>query len=144
MNTLSSGMTPETGGWTFLRIVGATHQTTRRHNTYFHSVGQVVSLVMLTHGSWLFLIISLGTFAQSRKASLNVVMSACTSVRLSPTGRISLKFGTGTLMKICRERRGMALTLPKLIVLFCVLFVCKCVLYYCQRVSTQLQLTNKR
>jgi hypothetical protein len=26
-----------------------------------------------------------------------------------------------------------------LIVLFCVLFVCKCVLYYCHRVSTQLQ-----
>ena len=29
-----------------------------------------------------------------------------------------------------------------LIVLFCVLFVCKCVLYYCYWVSTQLQLTN--
>jgi len=28
------------------------------------------------------------------------------------------------------------------IVLFCVLFVCKCVLYYCQRMSTQLLLTN--
>jgi hypothetical protein len=27
-----------------------------------------------------------------------------------------------------------------LIVLFCVLFVCKCVLYYCHRVSTHLQL----
>jgi hypothetical protein len=37
--------------------------------------------------------------------------------------------------------RGTARTLPKLIVLFCVLFVCKCVLYYCHRVATQLQLT---
>jgi hypothetical protein len=29
-----------------------------------------------------------------------------------------------------------------LIVLFCVLFVCRCVLYYCHQVSTQLHLTN--
>jgi hypothetical protein len=40
------------------------------------------------------------------------------------------------------QRRGTARTLPKLIVLFCVLFLCKCVLYYCHRVATQLQLTN--
>ena len=40
------------------------------------------------------------------------------------------------------QRRGTARTLPKLIVLFCVLFVCQCVLYYCHRVKTQLQITN--
>ena len=40
---------------------------------------------------------------------------------------------------IYSQRGGTAHTLPKLIVLFCVLFVCKCVLY---RVSTKLQLTN--
>ena len=38
------------------------------------------------------------------------------------------------------QRRGIARTLPKLIVLFWVLFVCKRVLYYGHRVSTHLQI----
>jgi hypothetical protein len=40
------------------------------------------------------------------------------------------------------QRRDTARTLSKLIVLLCVLFVCKCVPYYHHRVSTQLHLTN--
>jgi hypothetical protein len=40
------------------------------------------------------------------------------------------------------QRQGTAGTLPELIVLFCVLFVCKCVHYYCRWVSTQLHITN--
>ena len=40
------------------------------------------------------------------------------------------------------KRRGTAHTLPRLIVLFCVLFLGKCVLYYCNRLSTQLHLRN--
>jgi len=40
------------------------------------------------------------------------------------------------------QRWGTARTLPKLTVLFCVLFVCKCVLYYCHRASSQSRLTN--
>jgi hypothetical protein len=40
------------------------------------------------------------------------------------------------------QRQGTARTLPKLIVLFWILFMCKCVLYFCHRVSTQLRLAN--
>jgi len=36
------------------------------------------------------------------------------------------------------QKRGTARILPKLIVLFCVLFVCKCVQYHCRLVSTRL------
>ena len=48
----------------------------------------------------------------------------------------------GTQSFITTFTHNLSLSLPKLIVLFCVLIVCKCVLYYCQRVATQLQLTN--
>jgi hypothetical protein len=40
------------------------------------------------------------------------------------------------------QRWDIAHTLPKLIVFFYVLFVCKCVLYYCHQMSTHFQLTN--
>ena len=40
------------------------------------------------------------------------------------------------------QRRGTGRTLPKLIVSFCVLFVCKCVLYYRHWVSARWQITN--
>ena len=71
------------------------------------------------------------------------------SIFIMPTGTLRLPWMRFicTFSSVVRQmpgyksqRRGTARTLPKLIVLFCVLFVCKCVLYYCNRVSTQLQL----
>jgi hypothetical protein len=47
----------------------------------------------------------------------------------------------GQILRYNSQRRDTARTLLKLIVLFCVLFVCKCVLYYCHRLSTELLLT---
>ena len=73
------------------------------------------------------------------------------SVFILPTGTLRLPWLRFFLVfsSVVRQmpghnshRRGTAHTLPKLFVLFCVLFVCKYVLYYCHRVSTQLQLIN--
>ena len=60
------------------------------------------------------------------------------SVFIVPTGTLQLPWLRffRALSSVIRQmpgynsqRRGTALTLPKLIVLFCLLFVCKCVLY---------------
>jgi len=73
------------------------------------------------------------------------------SVSIVPTGTLRLPWlrGFRAFSSVVRQmpgynsqRRGTVRTLPKLNVLFCVLFVCKCVLYYCHRASAQLQLTN--
>jgi len=73
------------------------------------------------------------------------------SVFIVPTGTIQLSWPRffRAFSSVVRQmpgynsqRRGTARNLPKLIALFCVLFVCKCVLYYCHRVSTQFQLIN--
>jgi len=73
------------------------------------------------------------------------------SVFIVPTGTIGLSWLTffRALSSVVRQIPGYksqirctARIIPKLIVLFCVLFLFKCVLYYCHRVSTQLQSTN--
>jgi hypothetical protein len=70
------------------------------------------------------------------------------SVFIVPTGTLRLLWLRffRTFSSVVRQmpgynshRRSTARTVPKLIILFYVLFVCKCVLYYCHRVSTQLQ-----
>jgi len=73
------------------------------------------------------------------------------SVSIVPTGtprlpslRFFRAFSTVVrqMLGYTSQRRGTARTLPKLLLLFCDLFVCKCVLYYWHQVLTQLQLTN--
>ena len=72
----------------------------------------------------------------------------CLCIFIAPTGtlRLPLLRFSHAFSSVVRQmpgcnsqRRGTARTLPKLFVLFCVVFVCKCVLYYCHRVATQLQ-----
>ena len=76
------------------------------------------------------------------------ILIVCLCIFIVPAGTLRLPwlrfFGgfssdVGQMSEYNQQRRGTACTLPKIFVLFCVLFVCKCVLYYCHRVATQLQ-----
>ena len=79
------------------------------------------------------------------------ILTVCLCIFIVPTGTLRLPWLRffRAFSSVVRQmpgynsqRQGTARTLPRLIVLFCLLFVCKCVLCYCHRVATQL-LFNK-
>jgi hypothetical protein len=114
---------------------------------YFHSVLYILFSFCSVYS--IFILFCIFCF----HSVLYILFSFCSvySIFIMPTGTLQLPWLTYFLAfsSVVRQmpgynsqRRGMARTLPKLIMLFYILFVCKCVLYYCHWVSTHLQLTN--
>jgi len=99
------------------------HSHVHGHKSTMHGWRQVLDCYVTTRAYRDFWVFSAPNFTMGIKNTHNILpfYHAFSSVVRQMPGYNS-------------QRQGTARALLKLIVLFCVLFVCKCVLYYCHRV----------